>query len=242
PAPHLRGALPRPAPARRGASLRHHLPPLQAGTGHAGQRPGRHPRPRPGPAARPAGPVRDGLGDPRGERGTAHGGRRDRSRVGRADHRRANIRAGDRLGRRQRGRRPRRHRRHGDRRDPRGLSARPVHPDPEGAPVTEESIPSPTTDTRGDVVIITGLAGAGRETAAHALEDMGWYVVYNIAPQLIGTLYELQASAVGRENRFAVVVDPRSGPFFTELGEVVDELRKADLRLRLLFLTADESP
>jgi UPF0042 nucleotide-binding protein len=107
--------------------------------------------------------------------------------------------------------------------------------------VTEESIPGPTTDTRGDVVIITGLAGAGRETAAHALEDMGWYVVYNIAPQLIGTLYELQASAVGRENRFAVVVDPRSGPFFTELGEVVDELRKADLRLRLLFLTADES-
>ncbi|MCT1909340.1 RNase adapter RapZ [Brachybacterium paraconglomeratum] len=107
--------------------------------------------------------------------------------------------------------------------------------------MTEESIPSPTTDTRGDVVIITGLAGAGRETAAHALEDMGWYVVYNIAPQLIGTLYELQASAVGRENRFAVVVDPRSGPFFTELGEVVDELRKADLRLRLLFLTADES-
>src|SRR5699024_10422182 len=56
-----------------------------------------------------------------------------------------------------------------------------------------------------------------------------------------GTLYQLQASAVGRENRFAVVVDPRSGPFFTELGEVVDELRKADLRLRLLFLTADES-
>ena len=106
--------------------------------------------------------------------------------------------------------------------------------------MTEESIPGPTTDTRGDVVIITGLAGAGRETAAHALEDMGWYVVYNIAPQLIGTLYELQASAVGRENRFAVVVDPRSGPFFTELGEVVDELRKADLRLRLLFLTADE--
>ena len=107
--------------------------------------------------------------------------------------------------------------------------------------MTEESIPSPTTDTRGDVVIITGLAGAGRETAAHALEDMGWYVVYNIAPQLIGTLYELRATAVGRENRFAVVVDPRSGPFFSELGDVVTELRKADLRLRLLFLTADES-
>ena len=107
--------------------------------------------------------------------------------------------------------------------------------------MTEDTAPLPSTDTRGDVVIITGLAGAGRETAAHALEDMGWYVVYNIAPQLIGTLYELRATAVGRENRFAVVVDPRSGPFFSELGDVVTELREADLRLRLLFLTADES-
>ncbi|HEX7351477.1 RNase adapter RapZ [Brachybacterium sp.] len=107
--------------------------------------------------------------------------------------------------------------------------------------MTEDPAPSPSTDTRGDVVIITGLAGAGRETAAHALEDMGWYVVYNIAPQLIGTLYELRASAVGRENRFAVVVDPRSGPFFNELSDVVAELRRADLRLRLVFLTADES-
>lgn len=107
--------------------------------------------------------------------------------------------------------------------------------------MTEEPALTPTTDTRGDVVIITGLAGAGRETAAHALEDMGWYVVYNIVPQLIGTLYELRATAEGRENRFAVVVDPRSGPFFSELADVVAELRNADLRLRLLFLTADES-
>ncbi|MDN5685998.1 MAG: RNase adapter RapZ [Brachybacterium sp.] len=100
---------------------------------------------------------------------------------------------------------------------------------------------APPSDATGDIVIITGLAGAGRETAAHALEDMGWYVVYNIAPQLIITLYELRASAVGRENRFAVVVDPRSGPFFSELSDVVADLRRSDLRLRLLFLTADES-
>src|SRR5699024_6218226 len=123
----------------------------------------------------------------------------------------------------------------------RGPSLRQPSPVLEGAPVTEDPAPGPSTDTRGDVVIITGLAGAGRETAAHALEDMGWYVVYNIAPQLIGQLYELRASAVGRENRFAVVVDPRSGPFFNELSDVVAELRRADLRRRLLFLTADES-
>ncbi|MEE1617521.1 RNase adapter RapZ [Brachybacterium sp. J144] len=90
-------------------------------------------------------------------------------------------------------------------------------------------------------MIITGLAGAGRETAAHALEDMGWYVVYNIVPQLIPAMLELQASAKGRDYRVAVVVDPRSGPFFSELGDVVAELRRTQHRVRLVFLTADES-
>lgn len=93
----------------------------------------------------------------------------------------------------------------------------------------------------GEIVIITGLAGAGRETAAHALEDMGWYVVYNIAPQLIRTLYDLRATADGAESRLAVVVDPRSGPFFSELSDVLQELRRADIRVRMVFLTADEA-
>lgn len=91
----------------------------------------------------------------------------------------------------------------------------------------------------GEIVIITGLAGAGRETAAHALEDLGWYVVLNIAPQLIPQLYQLQAQTVGRDTRFAVVVDPRSGAFFSELSEVVASLRASDVRTRLVFLTAD---
>lgn len=109
-------------------------------------------------------------------------------------------------------------------------------------PRTEDDphLPTAASDRSGEIIIITGLAGAGRETAAHALEDLGWYVVYNIVPQLIPTLYELQASAEGRDNRFAVVVDPRSGPFFSELSDVVAQLRRADLRLRLVFLTADE--
>jgi UPF0042 nucleotide-binding protein len=109
-------------------------------------------------------------------------------------------------------------------------------PDGAGAAAPEPERAGPP----GDVVIITGLAGAGRETAAHALEDMGWYVVYNIAPQLIRTLYELQQQAEGRETRFAVVVDPRSGPFFSELSQVIAEMREAELRTRLVFLTADE--
>lgn len=100
---------------------------------------------------------------------------------------------------------------------------------------------SPETTGGGEIVIITGLAGAGRETAAHALEDLGWWVVYNIAPQLIRTLYDLQASAKGRDNRCAVVVDPRSGPFFSELSDVLRDLREAGIKVRMVFLTADES-
>ena len=108
---------------------------------------------------------------------------------------------------------------------------------PEAAPPAAAGERRPS----GEIIIITGLAGAGRETAAHALEDLGWYVVYNIVPQLIPTLYELQATAEGRDNRFAVVVDPRSGPFFGELAGVVAQLRRSDVRLRLVFLTADEA-
>lgn len=98
-----------------------------------------------------------------------------------------------------------------------------------------------TSTEPGEIIIITGLAGAGRETAAHALEDLGWYVVYNIAPQLIRTLYDLQAQAEGATPRFAVVVDARSGPLFSELSDVVQELREAELRPRLVLLDADES-
>ncbi|WP_342763237.1 RNase adapter RapZ, partial [Dermabacter hominis] len=101
----------------------------------------------------------------------------------------------------------------------------------------ETEQPSDQSGIAPEIVIITGLAGAGRETAAHALEDMGWYVVYNIAPQLIRTLFDLQSQAVGRANRFAVVTDPRSGPFFNDLPEVIEDLRKQEVRTRLVFLS-----
>ena len=99
---------------------------------------------------------------------------------------------------------------------------------------------APSAESPGEIVIITGLAGAGRETAAHALEDMGWYVVFNIAPQLIPTLYELQAQTEGRPPRFAVVVDPRSGPLFSALPDVIEDLKSRELRPRLIMLTADQ--
>ncbi len=110
----------------------------------------------------------------------------------------------------------------------------------ERSPLSQSTAHDEATRNQPEIVIITGVAGAGRETAAHALEDIGWYVVYNIAPQLIHTLYELQASAVGRATRFAVVTDPRCGPFFSDLPEVISDLRKSEIRPRLIYLDADQ--
>ncbi|WP_084252661.1 RNase adapter RapZ [Devriesea agamarum] len=126
--------------------------------------------------------------------------------------------------------------------DPSSDTTEPLPPDISAETASQRDHCASASDIsrQPEIVIITGLAGAGRETAAHALEDLGWYVVYNIAPQLIKTLYDLQSQAEGRDTRFACVVDPRSGPFFSELPEILHELARVEIRPRLVFLTADE--
>ena len=63
-----------------------------------------------------------------------------------------------------------------------------------------------------EMLIVTGMSGAGRSTVAHALEDLGWYVVDNLPPAL---LTQLMAQSTGSESKsFAVVVDVLGGKFF----------------------------
>ena len=64
-----------------------------------------------------------------------------------------------------------------------------------------------------DLVIITGMSGAGRSTAANVLEDLGWFVVDNLPPALLPTLTELGGRAQGNVPRMAAVVDVRSRSF-----------------------------
>ena len=65
-----------------------------------------------------------------------------------------------------------------------------------------------------EMLIVTGMSGAGRSTVAHALEDLGWYVVDNLPPAL---LTQLMAQSTGSESKsFAVVVDVRGGKFFDD--------------------------
>jgi len=82
------------------------------------------------------------------------------------------------------------------------------------------------------------MSGAGRSTAAHALEDLGWYVVDNLPPSLLPQLVGKGSGPEGKE--FAVVVDVRGGHFFDELMEALNVLKKSGSPYRLLFLDATD--
>ncbi|MFV0375447.1 RNase adapter RapZ [Microbacterium sp.] len=94
-------------------------------------------------------------------------------------------------------------------------------------------------DPAGEVLIVTGMSGAGRTTAANALEDLGWYVVDNLPPQMLGPLLELTELAGGALPKIAAVVDVRGRSLFGELPAVTRSLRDAR-HLRVLFLDASD--
>jgi UPF0042 nucleotide-binding protein len=85
--------------------------------------------------------------------------------------------------------------------------------------------------------IITGLSGAGRSEAAHSLEDLGFFVVDNLPPELLGKMAEL-AQRPGGPARVAIVVDARGGVFFGELAEALASLREQGVAYRIVFLEA----
>ncbi|MBN9180397.1 MAG: RNase adapter RapZ [Microbacterium sp.] len=90
----------------------------------------------------------------------------------------------------------------------------------------------------GEVLIVTGMSGAGRSTAADALEALGWYVVDHLPPRMLRPLLDLSGLAADALPRIAVVVDVRGRDMFTELPEVTRALRDARQQLRVVFLDA----
>ncbi|MFT3798827.1 RNase adapter RapZ [Microbacterium sp.] len=92
----------------------------------------------------------------------------------------------------------------------------------------------------GEVLIVTGMSGAGRSTAADALEDLGWYVVDNLPPQMLRPLLELTELAGGEAlPKIAAVVDVRGRDLFRELPAITSALR-AGRQLRVVFLDASD--
>ena len=88
-----------------------------------------------------------------------------------------------------------------------------------------------------EVVLITGMSGAGRSTAAHVLEDHHWYVVDNLPAAMLAPLVDELRSA---REKVAVVIDVRSMEFSTELSSGVQALRKSGDNVRILFLDSHD--
>ena len=86
-----------------------------------------------------------------------------------------------------------------------------------------------------EILIITGMSGAGRSTVAHSLEDLGWYVVDNMPPALLGNLIELVTSSV---KKVAVVIDIRGGAFFGDLTKSLSDLGERGITRKILFVDA----
>lgn len=113
----------------------------------------------------------------------------------------------------------------------------------EAPPVTYPSgIPKPVFVAplaAPDVLIVTGMSGAGRTKAAGVLGDLGWYVVDNLPPQLLGGL----VSMVGREPgvKVAAVVDVRGREFFQDIDAVLDDLVERGIPVKLVFLDASDA-
>jgi len=105
---------------------------------------------------------------------------------------------------------------------------------PSGIPMPEFETP----ESAAEVVILTGMSGAGRTRAAAALADQGWYVVDNIPPQMLGGLVAM----IGKDpaDRLAAVVDVRARGLFSDIEAVIDDLEQRGVPVRLMFLDASD--
>lgn len=92
-----------------------------------------------------------------------------------------------------------------------------------------------------ELVILTGMSGAGRSTAANVLEDLGWYVVDNLPPQMLLPLARLAAEQTdGGVRKLVAVIDVRSRTFFTAFRDALRSLREMGWAPRLIFVDATD--
>lgn len=92
-----------------------------------------------------------------------------------------------------------------------------------------------------EVMLITGMSGAGRSHAANALEDMGWYVIDNLPPKLLIPLVDMMTSSGSKVHKLAAVIDVRSRGYFDDLFVVLGHIDDLGVKTRILFLDASDS-
>jgi UPF0042 nucleotide-binding protein len=105
---------------------------------------------------------------------------------------------------------------------------------------TGSALPDQLVARGMQLVVLTGLSGAGRSTAAKCLEDLGWFVVDNLPPGLLGTMVELGSRSQGAITKIAAVVDVRSRGFTSDLRTSLAALEQRGSAPQVLFLEASD--
>ncbi len=90
------------------------------------------------------------------------------------------------------------------------------------------------------MTIITGMSGAGKSEAVATFEDMGYFCIDNLPPQMLSRAVDLFALEGSRVDRVALVFDVRAGSYFEQVGQALAHLREAGIQFRLLFLEASD--
>lgn len=91
-----------------------------------------------------------------------------------------------------------------------------------------------------EIIIITGLSGAGKSVAVKCFEDLGYFCIDNMPPELLGKMIELSRIGEAGPEKLAIVMDVRGGKFFSKLNDVLSEVEKDGVLFRVLFLEASD--
>lgn len=110
---------------------------------------------------------------------------------------------------------------------------------PRGIPAVDAAAHAPVSQAN-EVLIVTGMSGAGRSKVAEVLEDLDWFVVDNMPPMMLLPMVDMMQHASGSINRLGAVIDVRGGKFFDDLHDVLEQLRKQNVPYRIMFLDASD--
>lgn len=91
-----------------------------------------------------------------------------------------------------------------------------------------------------EFVIVTGMSGSGKSSAVDVLEDIGYYCIDNMPPELIPTFANICTKSEGKITKVAFVVDIRGGDLFLKLTDTINELKANNLRIKILFLDSSD--
>lgn len=110
---------------------------------------------------------------------------------------------------------------------------------PHGIPAVDAAAHTPQSQF-SEVLIVTGMSGAGKSKAVEVLEDLEWYVVDNLPPKMLMPLVGMMTHAGSSIYRLAAVVDVRGREFFNDLYEVLQHFKRSNVTFRIMFLDASD--